>query len=907
MNRRTRWRRLIGCAAAVALGAGVLAVPAASTASAAAAALTITAPTLVFDKGNTHIAVASDEQTVFYIVTDEQGLSVTSGPTTLTNGTGSIDLSTLGPGYYNLTVVASSTLVKTTFAVLSPLPAGAISPSSPFGIDVHTRNAGNSGIIPTIAQIGFGTARFNFNWAEVEKTPGVYTFPSDIDGAVNAFNQYGITPLPIANYENPLYDGGQTPFTPTGQQAMARFMSQILTHYPTVKGLEVYNEFNIKAFNTESCGLTAACYAPMLSAAYHQIKADHPNALVAGPSTSGLGPAMPFINDLWNLGGLDNVDVVSVHPYTFPDAPEGSVAQFQQLNQSVRDHNGGQTKPIWVTENGWINGTYVTNVDEATSADYLIRSEALSFANGVTQYDWYDLVNDGTDLSNRENNFGLLRLPTTAVTADSPKPALVTQAVMIRQLAGLHFSGDDGLAAPVYSERFGTGTATTRVMWAPNTATVSLTATGPVTVTDEFGRAKTLTPSGGKVSIDLTQHPVFVKGPVTSVNTATAPQFTATVAPSVAVGDTAPVTLTVDRRHHGGRPGPATFRFGDSTFTVPTRPGRRTTATVDLPASTVLGTRTIIGEAGLGTRTSARLTTTTQTVTATTVSAQPQVTTDPFSGSLRVSITNHRRSGDATVNSIAWSVGTAGGTKTDIPPVAPGTTATVDLPVPDAQPWRSYPYKANVTIGGSLAFAASGNTGFNPITPEGSTTMPPIDLSSDGKATYTVRPYGGSADLSGTVALHSTADGLRLTADITDDVFSQKNPASTMYLGDSLQLAVTPALPGVTQNRVEFGVARTASGPEVYCYAAAPGQSTGAVTGTDAAVTRTGSVTHYSVTLPWNRLGFSAAPSRPFGISVLANDDDNDGFTRPGIIEWGGGIATSKATAQTFPAELVTP
>ena len=40
---------------------------------------------------------------------------------------------------------------------------------------------------------------------------------------------------------------------------------------------------------------------------------------------------------------------------------------------------------------------------------------------------------------------------------------------------------------------------------------------------------------------------------------------------------------------------------------------------------------------------------------------------------------------------------------------------------------------------------------------------------------------------------------------------------------------------------------------------------------------------------------------------MLANDDDNDGFLRPGVIEWGGGIATNKDTAQTYPAELVTP
>jgi hypothetical protein len=930
MRRRSRWSRLIGCAATVVLGAGILAVPAIPTASAAAPVVTVTSPTLVFTTGSVHIPVASSDQAVVYLVTDEQGLSVVPATTLpLTGGTGTINLSTLGPGYYNLTVGAGTTLVKTSFAVLSPLPANAISPTSPFGIGMHALQASNAGLLPTVAQIGFSTVRYDLKWPQLEQSPGVYTFSPEADNVVNTLNSYGITPLPIVDFlKNTLYEpDGQAPHTPTALQAQANMLSAILTRYPTVRGIEVYNEFNTNTFNPNGGCQTGTCFATMLATSYHQIKADHPNALVAAPSTSGLGRAMPFINDLWNAGGLANLDVVSVHPYTYPAAPEGSVAEFQQLNQSVRDHNNEQTKPIWVTENGWPNENKVIDsdgVDESTTADNLIRSEALALANGVTQYDWYDLVNDGTDPAVKEQNFGLMRLPTAQVTAVSPKPALVTQAVTIRQLAGLAFSGDDGLTAPLYSERFGSGSATTRVMWAPNTGTVSLTASGPVTVTDEYGRAQQLNPSGGQVLVDLTQHPVFVKGPVSSVHAAATPQFTATAAPTVAVGDTTPVTLTVDRRHEGAkgcptafrsgdrrRPGAteceATFRFGDGVFTVPSRPGRRTTTTVDLPASTVLGTRSIVGVAGLGSRPAARLTTATQTVTPTTVTVQPHVTTDPFSGSLSVAITNHRRSGDATVSSIVWSLGTAGGTKTDVPPVAPGTTTTVDLPLPDAQPWRSYPYKANVSIGGSLVFAQSGNTGFNPITPAGSTSMPPIDLSSDGKATYTVRPYGGAADLSGTVELHSTADGLRLTADLTDDVFSQKNPASTMYLGDSVQLSATPALPGVTQNRVEFGIARTANGPEVYCYAAAPGQTTGTVTGTDAEVTRTGTVTHYAVTLPWTRLGFSAAPSTPFGISVLANDDDNDGFLRPGVIEWGGGIATSKNTAQTYPAELVTP
>ena len=185
---------------------------------------------------------------------------------------------------------------------------------------------------------------------------------------------------------------------------------------------------------------------------------------------------------------------------------------------------------------------------------------------------------------------------------------------------------------------------------------------------------------------------------------------------------------------------------------------------MDLPASTVLGTRTIVGTAGRAIRPAAQLTTSTQTVTATTVTVQPHMTTDPFTGSLSVAITNHRRSGDATVSSIAWSLGTAGGTKTDVPPVAPGTTTTVNLPVPDAQPWRSYPYTGERAASAGPPPSPSRATPGSTRSPRPAAhAVPPIDLSSDGKATYTVRPYGGAADLSGTVA--AALDGGRPAGD----------------------------------------------------------------------------------------------------------------------------------------------
>jgi hypothetical protein len=504
--------------AAFFLIAGCL-VPAATSSSAnAGTTLSITAPTLIFDQGGAKISLLSDATALTWFVTDPSGHRVLSGTASMIDGGAVLDLSSLGPNYYNLALSGKggSLNKQVSFAVLSPISPGAITASALFGVNMHFSNPLHRQLASTVAHIGFSHVRYDENWDTVERTSGQFTFQPNYDKVVSQLRNFGVTPLPIAIYRNPLYDDGRTPSTPSGVTAFSSFASAILAHHAIATNeVEVYNEPNGRQFNDGACGLSPDCYYALLSATYNRIKADHPQSIVVGASTSGL--PIDWLGRLFDIGGLARMDVVSVHPYMYPGPPKNLPQALRQLRDLVRAHDGGQDKQIWITEMGWPTN-FESGTTEDQQADYLVQAEVLALANGVSRFYWYDLLNDGTNPYNEQDNFGLLRRPPAEVTSSVPKPAGISQAVLIREVSKLSFSGVDFLPDPVQSVRFTDGTISRRVMWSADSyQDVRLTASGPVTLTDKYGVVHRLPVLRGTAIITLTGDPVYVTGPVTAV------------------------------------------------------------------------------------------------------------------------------------------------------------------------------------------------------------------------------------------------------------------------------------------------------------------------------------------------------------------------------------------------------
>jgi len=187
---------------------------------------------------------------------------------------------------------------------------------------------------------------------------------------------------------------------------------------------------------------------------------------------------------------------------------------------------------------------------------------------------------------------------------------------------------------------------------------------------------------------------------------------------------------------------------------------------------------------------------------------------------------------------------------------------------------------------------------------------PSVDLGS-WEAVGSSQPPAG---LGGKVWFDWDSTNLYVTADITDNNFSEPATGSNIWQGDSLQVAVTSGVPGSsatvstssTEGHYEYGAALTPQGAQVYRWWAPTGQATGPVTDAAVHVTRDDATntTLYELALPWSDLtSVQPVAGSVFSISVLLNDANNG--VREGFLQWGGGIGSSKDVAQFNMAQLM--
>ena len=124
-----------------------------------------------------------------------------------------------------------------------------------------------------------------------------------------------------------------------------------------------------------------------------------------------------------------------MHPYTYPALPTdpttASWSAFQQLTpmRAVMVAGGDTAKLIWLTEFGAPTGTDPTSVTEAFQAQTI--SVVLQTARDTA---WlgpaflYNIRDSGTDLTDREQNFGMLKRDFTPKAGYAALQAIATAA-----------------------------------------------------------------------------------------------------------------------------------------------------------------------------------------------------------------------------------------------------------------------------------------------------------------------------------------------------------------------------------------------------------------------------------------------------------------------------------------------
>jgi beta-glucosidase-like glycosyl hydrolase len=363
-------------------------------------------------------------------------------------------------------------------------------------------------------------------------------------------------------------------------------------------------------------------------------------------------------------------------------------------------------------------------------------------------------------------------------------------------------------------------------------------------------------------------------------------------------------------------------------------PGQKVTATwsVGIPGSASPGTKaeldaTAAFTGGAGADTEAAVSALTVTSGATPEQVTPVVTgMSPPAGALQVVVHNPSDTPTA-VTGVSWKLGDASGTQPVSATIAPQASATVRVPLPGVAFAKPYAFTVTSVISGDLASEAfSGHVTFLPVVNKSlgaSWTLadvqdgPAVDLATTADGTWnsldSAQPYGGPSDLSGKVWLDWDATHLYLTADLTDDVFSEPATGADIWQGDCLQFAATSGVPGASatastasvNGHYEYGAALTPAEAQLYRWIA-PTEGSGQVTDATVHVTRDDSThtTLYQLAVPWTDLT-SVQPTANTVFSLALDVNDKDNGVRKGYTQWGDGIGSSKDVAGFNMAQLM--
>ena len=224
------------------------------------------------------------------------------------------------------------------------------------------------------------------------------------------------------------WDRGVERYAPTRPSDYADALAFLVRRYGSrVAAWEIWNEPNSDDFLHAADRVST--YANLVKAAYPAAKAADPTAkIIAG---SLMWADYSFTEKLFQHGIKGYFDAYSIHPYSEDRSPLDPQDQWINVSflrgvPAVRDVQlrYGDTKPLWLTEYGWSTSTvrnaepWVNGVDESVQAQYV--------GEAITQLPkWpyveaailYGLLDMGSDRTDRNSNFGLLRQDFT------PKPA----------------------------------------------------------------------------------------------------------------------------------------------------------------------------------------------------------------------------------------------------------------------------------------------------------------------------------------------------------------------------------------------------------------------------------------------------------------------------------------------------
>jgi hypothetical protein len=252
----------------------------------------------------------------------------------------------------------------------------------------------------------------------------------------------------------------------------------------------------------------------VLAPFYAAVKSVQPGAASTVIGGSTLEPSYSWWQQLVSSGGLADLDVASIHPYTGNNdsfEEDGMPAQIQQLEALL-----GRT-PLWFTEVGWWSDGEYNYLNQANIvARQMIWQKALNIPTWNYFFDEGSWGNDGVSFSLIQANS----------TDDFVKPAALATMVTAQQVSSRPYLSMSSTGIPqTYEAQFGAGAGQSTqlaALWSDGldvdgSVTVTAPSGGsvPVTVTSEYGNVASVSiTSGVAYSLPISDQVAYVSYPL---------------------------------------------------------------------------------------------------------------------------------------------------------------------------------------------------------------------------------------------------------------------------------------------------------------------------------------------------------------------------------------------------------
>lgn len=282
-------------------------------------------------------------------------------------------------------------LVSTGLAALLPWPgspqlrgapsAAAAGGGMGLGVQTHFSQRWRLPWIDRARDVGATILRDGLSWRAIETRPGQYRFDPYHCDFLDTGRRKGMRFLLCIDPRHPVYDKGDTAYTPQAMEAFADYLAALLDRYgDVVMAIEVGNEINgQRAVTGRAAKDRAASHVALLAVIRDRVKPRHPDIMILGGSTNVIG--VGFLETVFAAGGLEVMDGVAVHPYR--SHPEHVDVELLALNAAMARH--GRILPIFATE---FSDAFLT---PERASPHMVKMVTLMAAAGVSQAFWYAL------------------------------------------------------------------------------------------------------------------------------------------------------------------------------------------------------------------------------------------------------------------------------------------------------------------------------------------------------------------------------------------------------------------------------------------------------------------------------------------------------------------------------------